>query len=162
MVGALLWSEAREQSADALPSGLDSSLGASGSDGPSDGVALVAAEIVEDDDVAWLERRHQYLLDIGQEALAVDRPVDDARGVDAVMAQSGEEGERVPAAMRGLGDQPGAPRGAPVAACHVGFGPGLVDEDQSLRVNPALILLPLSPPPRDVGTILLAGVQAFF
>jgi hypothetical protein len=49
-----------------------------------------------------------------------------------------------------------------MAAGHVGLGPGLVDEDQAGRVNPALILSPLSPSPCDVGPILLAGVQAFF
>jgi hypothetical protein len=36
------------------------------------------------------------------------------------------------------------------------------DEHQASRVKPALMLLPPSPPPGDVGAILLAGVQAFF
>jgi hypothetical protein len=38
----------------------------------------VTAEIVHDDDVAGFERRHEDLLDIGEEAEAVDRPIDDA------------------------------------------------------------------------------------
>ena len=42
-----------------------------GVDQLTDGCGLVAAEIVQDDDVAWLEHRHQLLLDIGAEALAV-------------------------------------------------------------------------------------------
>ena len=86
-------------------------LGAGRADRVAHGLALVTAEIVDDDDVAGLERRHQELLDIGQEAFAVDRPVDHARGVDAVVAQRGEEGQRPPVAMRGFGDQPFA-RGA--------------------------------------------------
>jgi hypothetical protein len=45
---------------------------------------------------------------------------------------------------------------------HVGLSPGLVDEDQAGRIKPSLILLPLRAPPRHVGPILLAGVQAFF
>jgi hypothetical protein len=49
-----------------------------------------------------------------------------------------------------------------VKARHVGLGPGLVDEDEAPRINPALILLPLNPPARYVGAILLDGVQAFF
>jgi hypothetical protein len=48
------------------------------------GLSLVAAEIVDDDDIAGLERRHQYLLDIGEEAFPVDRAVDDARRVDTI------------------------------------------------------------------------------
>jgi hypothetical protein len=49
-----------------------------------------------------------------------------------------------------------------VAARHVGLGPGLVDEDQARRIKPPLILSPLRPSPGDVGTVLFAGVQAFF
>jgi hypothetical protein len=59
----------------------------------------VTAEIVDDDNVAGLERWHHHLLDIGQEAFAIDRSVDHARSVDAIMAQRGKEGERPPAAM---------------------------------------------------------------
>lgn len=107
--------EASEQRADALPGCFDSSfsslseqrfqlgehlldgieIGAIGrqeekprsdsTDGPAHGVTLVAAEIVHDDDVAGLERRHEELLDIGFEAFAVDRSIKDARGVDPVV-----------------------------------------------------------------------------
>ena len=51
----------------------------------------MGAEIVEDHDVAWLQRRHEELFDIGVEALAVDGPVEQAGRVDAVVAQGGEE-----------------------------------------------------------------------
>ena len=64
--------------------------------------------------------------------------------------------------MRDFRDQSLAARRAPVGACHVGLGPGLVDEDEARGIKPALILLPLCPPPRDVRAILLAGVQAVF
>jgi hypothetical protein len=42
-------------------------------------MALVAAEIVHDDNVARLERRHEELLDIGLEAFAIDRSIKNAR-----------------------------------------------------------------------------------
>ena len=129
---------------------------------PAHGLPLVAAEIVDDDDVAGFEGWYEHLLDVGQEAFTIDRTVDDARSRDAIATQRGEEGQRPPAAMRGFGDQPFAPGGAPVAARHVGLGPGLVDEDQAGRIKPPLILFPLRPAPGDVGTILLAGAQAFF
>jgi hypothetical protein len=51
----------------------------------------VGSEIVEDDDVARLERRHEELFDIGVEALAVDGPVEQAGRVDAVVSQGGED-----------------------------------------------------------------------
>jgi len=87
-------------SADALPGGLYGSLGsapqqglelcedlldrievgavwrqeeqlcADGPDGASDGLSLVTAEIVDDDNVAGSERLNQHLLDVGEEAFA--------------------------------------------------------------------------------------------
>src|SRR5260370_21581940 len=47
--------------------------------GPAHRMALVAAEIVHDDNVARLERRHEELLDIGLEAFAIDRSIKNAR-----------------------------------------------------------------------------------
>src|SRR5690606_5931232 len=47
----------------------------------SDGCRFVAAEIIHDDNVAWLEHRPQLLLDIGAEALAVHRSVEDTGAV---------------------------------------------------------------------------------
>jgi hypothetical protein len=55
------------------------------------GLSLVGAEIVEDDDVAGVGGRDEKLLDIGAKALAVDRVVEQARGVEALVAQRGEE-----------------------------------------------------------------------
>lgn len=122
----------------------------------------MAPEIVHDDHVARPEGRHEHLLDVGQEAAAVDRAIDHARRLDPVPAQGCQEGERAPAPVRHLGHQPVAASAAAVQAGHVGLGPGLVDEDQAPGINPSLILLPLRPPARDVGSILLGGVQTFF
>ncbi len=47
---------------------------------------LVAAEIIDDDDVAKLQDGNELLLDIGAEALAVDRSVEHARGCELVAA----------------------------------------------------------------------------
>ena len=68
-------------------------LGTGRSDGVPDGFAFVASQVVHDDDVAAAQGRQQDLDDIGKEALAVDRAVEDARRGDLVMAQGGEEGE---------------------------------------------------------------------
>ncbi len=48
------------------------------------GLAFVRAEIVEDHDIAGLERRDEELFDIGAKALAVDGAVEQAGRVDAV------------------------------------------------------------------------------
>ena len=85
-----------------------------------------------------------------------------AQRIDAIGAERGEEGERAPMAVRHLGDEPFAPRAAPVGTRHVGLHPRLVDEDQAGGIKPPLVLFSLCPPSGDVRAILLAGVQAFF
>ena len=46
----------------------------------------MAAEIADDDDVAWFEGWAEDLLNVGEEALAVDRTINDARRVDTIAA----------------------------------------------------------------------------
>ena len=67
--------------------------------------------VVQDHDVARLKGGREELFDMGAEAFAVDRPVEQAGRVDAVAAQRGEEGRGLPAAMRNLVDEalPSAP-----------------------------------------------------
>src|SRR5262249_28744026 len=142
--------------------GQEEQLGADAADQTAHSLALVTAQIVHDDDIAGAEGRDQELLNIGAKAGAVDWSVDDAGRGDAVVAQRRQEGQCPPAALRYLGDQASAATAAPMAAGHVGLGPGLVDEHQALGVKPALIRLPPAPAASDFGAILLAGVQSFF
>ena len=64
-------------------------------------LSFVGSEIVEDDDVARLQRRHEELIDIGAETLAVDGSVKQAGRVDAVVAQGGEERRGLPTCPAG-------------------------------------------------------------
>ena len=52
--------------------------GHGGLDGLLDAGDLVGPEVVGNDDVAWLQGRHQDLFDVGAEALAIDRAVGQA------------------------------------------------------------------------------------
>jgi len=118
----------------------------------------MAAEIVDDDDVTGLERGHQNLFDVSQEAFTVDRAIDHARSFDPVMAQGGEECQRPPeecqrppAAMWRFGDQSFSSRCATVGARHIGLGPGLAARQSRWesvlphpRLFPKAVLLPHS------------------
>jgi hypothetical protein len=55
-----------------------------------------------------------------------------------------------PVAMRNFGHEPRTSRCPSRERCHVGLGPGLIDEDQALSFDPALILCPLGPPSREL------------
>src|SRR5271166_3787192 len=123
-------------------------LGCEGSEEFTD--CCAAAEIVHDDNVARLQGRDEDLLHIGPEALAIDRTVEKPGCGNSVVAQGGDKGRRLPATVRDLGLEPGAAKRPPTQRRHVGLGPGLVDEDQALGLNAALILYPLLSPARDV------------
>ena len=137
-------------------------MGAGFADGLSDGLAFVAAEIIEHDDVAGPQGRDEELLDIGAEPLAVDGPVEDAGCVDAVDPERSEEGEGAPAAMWRLADQ-ALPAAAPTSErSHIGLRPSLVDEDQTFGVDVGLMRLPAGASPGDVRAVLFASERGFF
>jgi len=131
-------------------------------DRPPHGLPFMRAEVIEDHDVARLEGGNKELLDVGVEAFAVDGPVEQAGRVDAVVAQRGEESGGLPAAMRNLVDEAFALRRPTAQAGHVGFRPGLVDEDQSPGIDQALIGPPSLAVAAYVRAILLARDQGLF
>ena len=122
----------------------------------------VTAEVVHHDDVAWPQGGDQELLNPGEEAVGIDRSIEQARRRQTVTAQSRDEGERLTPSVRNLGDQTLAFGATAVRAGHIGLDPRLIDEIQSCRRNLALMGFPLSAPPGDIGAILLTGAQALF
>ena len=117
----------------------------------------MAAEIIHDHQIAWPEGGDQHFFDIGFEPFGVDRAIEQPGRLDAIMAKRGEEGLRLPVAMRNLGHEPlSAQRPSPQRR-HVGFGPGLVDEHQTLRMP----VRPRDPPARDFGSIAFGGDHGF-
>ena len=63
---------------------------------------LWAPRIVGDDDVAGLQGRHQDLFDVGAEALAIDRAVEDTRCGQPRDPQRGEQRAGLPAPAGGV------------------------------------------------------------
>ena len=92
----------------------------------SHGLCLVRAEIVEDLDVARLEGGREELFDIGAEAFAVDRPVEQAERFDAIVTQGRQESRGLPVAMRHLVDEPFALRRPAAQTVMLVFGVGSV------------------------------------
>ena len=104
----------------------------------------------------------EELLDIGAEAFAVDRAVEQAGRIDAVIAESGKERRGLPLALRDLVDEALSLRRPAAKPGHVGLGPRLVDEDQTPGIDAALIGSPARAMPAYVGTILLARDEGLF
>ena len=127
-----------------------------------DSFDLVAGEIVEDDDVSWLEGWAEELLDPGEKRLPIDRPVEDHRRGHSIVAQAGHEGGRVPVpAGRGC-DAALASGRTPVAPRHTGRCPRFIQENQLLDVHVGLRFKPYLARLLNVLAFLLAGVQSFF
>ena len=122
----------------------------------------MGAEIVDDDDVARLERGHENFLDVLEEALAIDGSVDQPRCGEPIVTQSGQEGHGLPVAVGRFAGQPLSARRPPAKRRHIGLGPGFVDEDQARRVDAVLIGHPLQTAPRYVRPVALAGDQRLF
>lgn len=128
----------------------------------SDGLGFVRAEIVHDDDIAGLEHGHELLLNIGAEALAIDWPIEDARGGQTITPKRTEECQCAPVTMGRKATQAFALRSPAIEWGHVGLDPGFIDEDQSLGVEMTLQAVPTLPAAGDVGASLLKGEQRFF
>ena len=137
-------------------------LGAHRTDELTNCFALVASQVVQDDDIAGTKRRQKNLLDIGPEAHAIDWSLDEPGCIDPVMAQGRQKGHGLPAAVGNLGGKSVPAQCPSPQGRHIGPGPGLVDEDQPVSFDAALIFCPLEAPPRHVGTIAFASCHAFF
>ena len=124
--------------------------------------ALVARQVVHDDDVARSQFGHEYLRDIGFEPVAIDRPVQHHRCNHAGHAQTGHERGGLAMAVRVAHPQALALGATAMAAGHVGGGPRLIDEDKALRLQIDLAVEPALTLPQDVGTVLLDRVAGLF
>lgn len=120
------------------------------------------SEVVHDDNVAMLQRRHELLLNVGEKDRSVDRPIHDERGGQGSTAKRGQKSRRFPVTVRNMGNQASAFRRTPSEPRHVRFRPGFVDENQMLWVQIQLLGSPFFPLLGDVGTVLFRGDQDFF
>ena len=129
---------------------------------PTHGNVFVAAQVVEHDDVARPQGWQKELRHPRQEQTAVDGAVEHAGRNQAIGPQGGQERHGRPARVWHRCDQTLSAQGSAMGARHVGFGPGLIDEDQACGVNAVLVALPPLALAGDVRTVLLGGAQAFF
>ncbi len=125
------------------------------------GGLCVNRQIVEDDHIAGLERRHQHLLDVGEERGIIERAGEDGRGAEPGDAQGGDDGVRLPMATRGGVAQPDAFGTPAIAPNQIGRDPGLIDKVKLAGVPQRLPDLPPPPSRGHVRPALLVGVYRF-
>ena len=81
---------------------------------------------------------------------------------DAINAQRGYQGHRLPMAVRHAGRKSLAFHPPAAKRRHVGFGPRLVDEHQVLGVEPALVELPAGAAASNVRPLPFACLDGLF
>ena len=89
-----------------------------------------APRLVGDDDVAGVQGRHQDLVDVGAEALAIDRAVEDPRCGQPRDPQRGEQRAGLPAPAGGVVVDARATRGPAVPPKQIGGDAGFVQQHE--------------------------------
>jgi hypothetical protein len=123
---------------------------------------FVHRQVVEDDDVAAVQRRHQDLLDVGQEARIVDGAIEDRGGGQAIRPQPHDDRVRLPVTARRVIVEARAPETPTIAAQEVGRDATFIEKDVLSRVAERQPVSPLAAFSGDVGAPLLVGVNRFF
>ena len=119
-------------------------------------------QIIQHDGVAGAQRRCEHVFDVGEEAHAIDRTVEDGGGREAGHAQGGESGRRVPAAVGGVVDHALAPLPTPVAANQVGPHATFIQKHEPRGIPGRGGLLPRRPGFCHVRTGVFGRVHCFF
>jgi len=125
----------------------------------SDTCDLVAGQIIHDDEIAAAQGRYQKLLDIGEEARPVHRPIEHTGSGDLVVSQGGDECCRLPMAMRHRPNEALTTPCAAIAPRHVGLCSGFINEHKPLWLQMPLQCMPLLTRLDDIGAVLLGGAQ---
>ena len=135
---------------------------AHGGDRRLHGRLLVDREVVEDDHVAGPQRRHQHLLDVGEEGGIVEGAGEDGRGAEARATQRRDDRVGFPVPTRREVAQPDAFRTAAIAPNQIGGDAGLIDKMEAVGLPQRLPRLPAPPRRGHVRPALLVGVYRFF
>jgi len=140
----------------------ESQLGSGLLDRHADFGLFVRGEVVEDDDIATSQHRHQDLLDVRAERVVVDRSIEDGRGGQLRRPQRGHHGVRLPmAAGRVIGDAH-APRTACVATQQIGGDTGFIHKHVLAGVVDRKRRAPSTTIGRDIRATLFVSVYGFF
>lgn len=125
-------------------------------------LALMAAKVIEDDDILGRERLDQFLFHISQEGIGIDRTIENPWRIDAVAPERRDERHCSPMAMGNMGDQPRASLAPSPERSHVGFHPGFINEHKAVGVNLALMASPTFALTHQLRLILFSRQNGFF
>jgi hypothetical protein len=133
-----------------------------GLDSLSDARDLVGGQIVHNDDITWAQCGDQHLLDPGQEALSVHRPVEKHRRNEARKRETADKGDGLPMTVRNCGAATLAFQGPAAKPRHLRRKAAPIDEDQACGIKIMLAAEPILARSLYISALLLAGVGGLF
>lgn len=119
-------------------------------------------EVIENHGRPDGQRRHQDLLDVGEERGVVERTIEHGGGDEAVRGEGGDHGVHLPLAARRKVAEALAAGTAAIAPEQVRRHATFVEEEIRARVPPRLCRLPVTASGGDIRPVLFGGVHRFF
>ncbi|MBP2444212.1 hypothetical protein JOH51_001651 [Rhizobium leguminosarum] len=105
---------------------------------------------------------NEFLLDIGQKGIGIDRPVEDPWCIEPVISEGCDKRHRSPMTVRDMGDQAFAPFAPATERRHIRLHPGFVNEHKAIRIDLALMALPPFTLAGQLRPVLLGRQHGFF
>jgi len=137
-------------------------LGADVLNRPSDRWTLVTGQVVHDDDVAGGERRRQDLLDVREEAGAIDRTIKHGGRGEAGDAQRAEKRGRVPAPIRRVVGDPCAVEAPAIAANQIRPDATFIEKHEARGIERRGRDVPRGPREDDISASVFRRAYRFF
>ena len=122
----------------------------------------MGGQVIENHDVAALERGAKDVADVDAEGIAIHRAIEHPGRGHAAQPQSGDEGHGFPVPERYAVVAPLADRRPAIQPGHLRVDARLVEEDEALRVDERLRRSPQLALRGDVRAVLLGRTQGFF
>ena len=123
---------------------------------------LVGGQVVEDDDIAGPQRRHEDLFDVREERRTIDGAIEDRGCAEAIEPQCRDHGVRLPVTAGRVIAHTRATRTAAIASDEIRGDATFIEKNVVSKIAERLPLPPAAPLSGDVGPPLFVGVNRFF
>jgi len=129
---------------------------------PADRWTLVTRQVVHDDDIARREGWDQDLIDVGEEARAIDRAIKHGRGGETCHTERREKRRGVPASIGRVVGHAGAVEPAAIPPYEVRPYATFIEKYEPRGVEVGGRGVPHGPRERDVSAIVFRRAYRFF
>ena len=128
----------------------------------ADASDVMRRQVVGHHDVAHVQRGDENLVDIGEEALAIHRAIQHTGGRETGDPEGGDEGARLPVALRGVIGDSLAPQAPPVPTQQLGRDATFIKKDEAAGIERRGVGLPRAAGGPDIRPVVFGRANRFF